>query len=255
MSRNKVNQTDGSLTMVAGRGKAEYGASTVRTGSFSNPALDAESGSTTQTITFAEPMPDSNYQVELDKGGNLSFVSVSSKTANGFTVTWARPYNSALPAGSTAVTYTAFKLYTDTEYNEVLEKVNNPDTAPTSGSTNLVTSGGVYNEIYNGSTPNITFTPISGVTVNYIHRLGRMVLFSMFVDTTVQTQISPALRIGQFSVSPQARTAVSTSIVANADVATNTSGEVFMNGGLDVYAESTPINGVVVSGMFLIAST
>ena len=126
MSRNKVNQTDGSLTMVAGRGKAEYGASTVRTGSFSNPALDAESGSTTQTITFAEPMPDSNYQVELDKGGNLSFVSVSSKTANGFTVTWARPYSSALPAGSTAVTYTAFKLYTDTEYNEVLETLTSP---------------------------------------------------------------------------------------------------------------------------------
>ena len=123
MSRNRVNQTDGSLTQIAGRGKAEYGASTVRTGSFNIPQHVANSVAQA-TVTFDTPMPDNDYVVVFNlPATNWSGCSMLDydKTANGFKVQIATIQ--AQPGGYKGY-YTAFKLYTDTEYNSILDTVD-----------------------------------------------------------------------------------------------------------------------------------
>lgn len=108
---------NGVLSPIAGRGKAEYGASTVRTGTFS---LSGTSWAR-QNITFAEPMPDTDYIVSLETSTAAYLTAtpytIDNKTVNGFQL-------SIFVSGSTAIsydgTYTAFKLYTDNEYNGLL---------------------------------------------------------------------------------------------------------------------------------------
>ena len=114
---------NGELIPIAG-GKAEYGASTIRKGTFSNPAITAYSGAELN-ITFDTPMPDNDYIVEFSQSTLNSLVTVvvkqNSKTTTGFTVLFSRPYSAAINANQMVFTYTAFKLYTDTEYNSILE--------------------------------------------------------------------------------------------------------------------------------------
>lgn len=123
MSVNRYNSTTGELERIAGQGKAEYGASTVRTGSFKNPAITAYSGASLD-ITFDTPMPDNDYIVELSQDSLNSLVTVvvkqDGKTTTGFTVLFSRPYSANIGANQVNFTYTAFKLYTDTEYNSIL---------------------------------------------------------------------------------------------------------------------------------------
>lgn len=112
MSVNKVN-ADGSLTRIAGRGTVEYGASTVRSGSVSFSANP--NTYTIRAITFSEPMPDSDYLVELEiisqSNAAVHITSITSgKTKNGFSIV---AYNSSNSADSTLnVRWTAFKLFT-----------------------------------------------------------------------------------------------------------------------------------------------
>ena len=121
MSRNKVNQTDGSLTMVAGRGKAEYGASTVRKNTF-NQVVGTGTFEVI-SIAFSTPMPDADYVVDFtfdsDSTTTAFSYAVSNKTASGFDITFGNQFSQAQRYKGTV---TAFKLYTDTEYNEVLER-------------------------------------------------------------------------------------------------------------------------------------
>lgn len=82
---------NGTLKLIAGRGKAEYGASTIRKGEIAVPAISSTEHWKDQTITFSTPMPDTDYQVSLTiKGSNTHRVAFqvieSSKTVNGFTV-------------------------------------------------------------------------------------------------------------------------------------------------------------------------
>ena len=120
MGRYKV-ESDGSLTMVAGRGKAEYGASTVRTGTVTTSLL-AVGAYATESITFADPMPDDNYLVNLSSSTGRLTVTATNKTKNGFTIIYLNSSEASSDAGET-IKYTAFKLYTDTEYNEVLKSM------------------------------------------------------------------------------------------------------------------------------------
>ena len=118
MGRYKVNQTDGSLSLISGRGKAEYGASTVRKG-HTTVSVTADTPST-HTITFAEPMPDANYIVEITTLSHYCYWTIGGKTANGFNIY----IKSSVTSNEFNVSYTAFKLYTDTEYNELLERTD-----------------------------------------------------------------------------------------------------------------------------------
>lgn len=114
---------NGVLSPIAGRGKAEYGASAVRTGTINSPYTPAWGGSEI-AVTFDTPMPDADYEVTfaLDSFTAAMEVEVKSgsKTANGFTAIFGRFFQTAVPEGTLSVTYTAFKLYTDNEYNGLL---------------------------------------------------------------------------------------------------------------------------------------
>lgn len=114
---------NGNLQLLAGRGKAEYGASTVRKGTFSSPAISGESA-TVIGVTFDTPMPDADYMIDISRSSDdttgLVFSTIKNKTKNGFQLFIARPYSSDIPAGAYSGTYTAFKLYTDNEYNNIL---------------------------------------------------------------------------------------------------------------------------------------
>ena len=143
MSFNIVNQ-DGSVSQVAGNGKAEYGASTVRRGTVTVSA-DTSTNYVTSTVTFADAMPDSNYDVTIymtgENGYNVVQWIVQNKSATGFQVTCATVDGQYFQDSSHSFTfsYTAFKLYTDLDYNRILSAM--PTSA--SSSNKLATSSDV----------------------------------------------------------------------------------------------------------------
>lgn len=124
MGRYKVNQTDGSLSLISGRGKAEYGASTMRTGQATLTMLENQGNYANATVTFETPMPDANYEVILSKPESTYYrvsINVTSKTVNGFNITASSFTEMQSTAWSSIkVDWCAFKLYTDTEYNNIL---------------------------------------------------------------------------------------------------------------------------------------
>ena len=117
-----VKNSNGDWVQCAGQGRAEYGASTVRTGTVTFTAL-ADSWNVVE-ITFDTPMPDDDYLV-IFEATNVAYVHVQqvmSKTINGFNaIVWNRDELTSSRPGY--IKYTAFKLYTDTEYNQVLNSM------------------------------------------------------------------------------------------------------------------------------------
>ncbi len=108
----------GVLTPIAGRGKAEYGASTVRKGTVSFSV--AGNDNATQQVIFNTPMPDADYLVDYSLPSDFlskQIINVEQKTANGFIL---YDTNVANVPVSFTVEYTAYKLYTDNEYNKIL---------------------------------------------------------------------------------------------------------------------------------------
>ena len=110
--------TNGVLSPIAGRGKAEYGASTVRTGTASIPQSSA-GATNVVSVTFDKPMPDADYLVTFECSTSVIDLRLVSfdKTATGFKIGY---YASAATGSASTVKYTAFKLYTDKEYNDIL---------------------------------------------------------------------------------------------------------------------------------------
>jgi len=144
MSVNYVDKSTGDLIRVAGQGKAEYGASTERKGDIVIPATTAGNFQSVNVV-FAQAMPDNDYTVVIDEGGNTwahGTTNVTNKTATGFTLFFLNVAGADAP--QMTFKYRAFKLYTDTEYNSLLE-----DVAKLTG----VTSGtGIRNTSYVSST-------------------------------------------------------------------------------------------------------
>jgi len=139
------NPTTGEWIQVAGNGKAEYGASTVRSGTFVYSLTDNVPIS--KTIAFDSAMPDSDYLLEIDTGSSKVSCGNITKSASGFTC-FLRNNDSAEVAGRT-FSYTAFKLYTDTEYNSLLdlpeqiENEINPTLTATFTAASGIKSGGI----------------------------------------------------------------------------------------------------------------
>lgn len=112
----------GHETPVAGlnglSGELVYGASTTRSGTFSTGNIAANS-SITKDITFSSPMPDADYVITVDYGGEGSgvgtnrlylFTTFYNKTVNGFRL---RVQNtSSAVADIENLNWYAFKLYT-----------------------------------------------------------------------------------------------------------------------------------------------
>ena len=116
---------NGTLTTVAGQVSPEIGASTVRTGTFT-AALTANA-TTDVNVVFSVPMPDDNYLVELSQADASStssqmWFNIGQKTANGFKVRVTNVYNGAY---TPTFKYTAFRLYTDNKYNELVQTIDN----------------------------------------------------------------------------------------------------------------------------------
>ena len=142
----------GEWVHAAGQGKAEYGASTERKGDITIPATTAGNFQSVNVV-FAQAMPDNDYTVAIDEGLNTwahCTVNVTNKTATGFTLFFLNVAGADAP--QMAFKYRAFKLYTDTEYNNLLDNAvltSDVTDAVTNGDMNPVTSNAVFDAILN----------------------------------------------------------------------------------------------------------
>lgn len=129
---------NGVLIPIAGRGKAEYGASTTRYVTWTNAEAIAVGGSVPFSAVFDVPMPDANYEVNWTCSASALHPVVEEKTASGFTGHAYRLISPAVEIGNGIINFTAFRLYTDLEYNELLDD--------TEGLIKNTTESGVVNQ-------------------------------------------------------------------------------------------------------------
>lgn len=161
------NNNAGVLTPIAGRGKAEYGASTVRTGIITVEG-DGSSSFITVNVTFDIPMPDANYIVDINPytaSWERTQWRTLNQTASGFRFDATRVDGAAMLTAK--YSYTAYKLYTDNEYNDLLDsqKINDANVKET-------------------LTP-IAYTPNYGTKIGdmcYYYKIGSRVFFSLVVE-------------------------------------------------------------------------
>jgi hypothetical protein len=143
-----IKKADGSLQKIAGNTVIlDATASEIREGTFTMG--NSPSGWCTVNITFDIPMPDTEYVVNIEGSVFSSDIitpwRITNKTVNGFEL--------GIYGNVTNITgkYYAIRLVKLEGYTELQNKVNNPDSTPTKNSTNLVTSGGVYDAIASAS--------------------------------------------------------------------------------------------------------
>lgn len=155
---------NGQLKICAGRGKAEYGASTVRKGTATYTGAGISSYPVVN-VTFDTPMPDADYEIFFDydeSSGHgemayMGFFGVYKRTANGFQILFSD--QAAISIGWN-IKYTAFKLYTDNEYNGLLQ-LSRPDLWPVN--TEIDFGNGLYGQRFTGT---ITAAANAGNTVH-----------------------------------------------------------------------------------------
>lgn len=128
MSYNLVDSTTGALTRVAGRGKAEYGASSVRSGTYTPSSSVQVQEDLSFSVTFSEPMPDNDYQVIFGSSSNDTASGtmqcvVRSRSTTGFSGVIRNVGTSEISAASGTFTWFAFKLYSDVEYSNIVNSM------------------------------------------------------------------------------------------------------------------------------------
>lgn len=184
MSVNYVNKSTGDLIRVAGQGKAEYGASTERKGDIVIPATTAGLFQSV-SVVFAQAMPDNDYAVVIDEGGETwahGAINVTNKTATGFTLFFFNAAGSDAP--QMTFKYRAFKLYTDTEYNNLLNNAvltSDVTDSVENGNMNPVTSNAVA-EALDVETGTIA-TSVAGVIGEY-SKTGHIVQVILYKQTS-----------------------------------------------------------------------
>lgn len=146
-----IKQLDGSLKKIAGNTILLDGTcSEIQSGTITVPANTTGDWST--TVTMPTAMTDTDYIVIfniLPVDGVLynSNANYRAKTTTSF-IMHCEIEN--IPVAQTIEWY-AFRLVELEGYNTIYNKMTNIDSAPTENSTNLVTSGGVYDAIKNAS--------------------------------------------------------------------------------------------------------
>lgn len=128
MSYNLVDSTTGALTRVAGRGKAEYGASSVRSGTYIPSSPVQAQKDLSFSVTFSEPMPDNDYQVIFGSSSNNAASGtiqcvVRSRSTTGFTGIIRNVGQDEVSVASGTFTWFAFKLYSDVEYSNIVNSM------------------------------------------------------------------------------------------------------------------------------------
>ena len=145
---------DGTIQKIAGHTIIlDANASEIRQGTWSIN-MPATPSLYQTTVTFTDPMPDTDYAVILEMsdytyGGTVNVqLMVFDKTVTGFKI---KTHISPTSAGAISGVFTAFKPIKLDGYTELQNKVSNPDEMPTENSQNLVKSGGVWEAIKNAS--------------------------------------------------------------------------------------------------------
>jgi len=154
-----IKQLDGSLKKIAGNTiLLDATASEIREGTWTNTEVDTATGDTRieVNVTFEVPMPDTDYMVVFDKpvtghGESYNYVNVSTKSTTGFTFYVTYTGNLSHTPLGLQIHWYAVRLVKLDGYTALQNKVSNPDSTPTENSTNLVTSGGVYDAISSAS--------------------------------------------------------------------------------------------------------
>lgn len=128
MSYNLVDSTTGALTRVAGRGKAEYGASAIRSGTYVPSSSVQIQEDLAFSVTFDTPMPDTDYQVIFGSASNGASSGtiqcvVRSRETTGFTGILRNVGTSPISVASGTFTWFAFKLYSDVEYSNIVNSM------------------------------------------------------------------------------------------------------------------------------------
>jgi hypothetical protein len=119
IEKNSSGVPTGNYKHVAGRGRAEYGASTVRTGTYIIDEI-TPGGALWKTFTFSDPMPDGDYMVDFSFPATASiYAQAYEKNAENVKVSF-RNISTNDTFTNVVVNYTCYKLYTDTEYNNIL---------------------------------------------------------------------------------------------------------------------------------------
>lgn len=145
-----IKQSDNTLKKIAGNTiLLDATCSEIRSGTFSIQCV-GNSGANS-SITFETPMSDTDYVVIFESNspaaGEIGF---RNKTTTGFGL-----YVLGGRGDTEVYTFTgkyyAFRLVELEGYNAIYNKMTNIDASPTDNSTNLVTSGGVYDAIKNAS--------------------------------------------------------------------------------------------------------
>lgn len=145
-----IKQSNGSLKKIAGNTiLLDATCSEIRSGTFSIQCV-GNSGANT-SITFETPMSDTDYVVIFESNSPAAGeVGFRNKTTTGFGL-----YVLGGRGDTEVYTFTgkyyAFRLVELEGYNAIYNKMTNIDTSPTENSTNLVTSGGVYDAISSAS--------------------------------------------------------------------------------------------------------
>ena len=125
----KYRDKNGAEVVLAGLtpgGDIEYGAVATRTGTTEVITIQPNSFAL-KTITFSEPMPDNDYLIELEIAQQTRLNTTvyahydSNKTANGFQIWICNPMNAE---ESVAIKWTAFKLYTVADAEQLMSTVN-----------------------------------------------------------------------------------------------------------------------------------
>lgn len=181
---------NGVLEPIAGRGKAEYGASTVRSGVIDNIQIDA-GASGYLTISFDTEMPDNNYVVVLypsETGQRKISCYANNRLPGRFNIIYSNLGDTAL--SNFTIQWYAFKLYTDNEYNNLLSAI--PSTAGASNKlvdTNTLNEKAPDTEWINSSVSGFTYRKKNGIVFLHMY-------YNVSTDQTSDYQVDNVLPEG-----------------------------------------------------------
>lgn len=142
-----IKQPNGSLKKIAGNTiLLDATASEIREGVITANQIGTVEGEGYKTleIPLSPAMPDTKYFVVFNGSTNSNFSVVAQRPETGkFYCTFRNTISTAVTADMDCHWY-AVRLVELEGYTALQNKVNNPDSTPVENSTNLVTSGGVY---------------------------------------------------------------------------------------------------------------
>lgn len=156
-----VKDSLGRWVQAAGQGKAEYGASTERKGDIAVPATTAGNHQSV-SVVFAQAMPDNDYTVVIDEGSDTwahCTVNVTNKTATGFTLFFLNVAGQDAP--QMTFKYRAFKLYTDTEYNSLLDLPDRVEALETLASDVIPSEASASNKLVTANEADLLTIPLA----------------------------------------------------------------------------------------------